>query len=94
MGGAELICPAYDPITSSCAPSCCVCSQINQCTVTMYAKLNSENKEACNAYISELLSEQKKAAQSAANTLNGKARTTTNDSAIIIHDAGKGCKHE
>ena len=31
MGGAELICPAYDPITSSCAPSCCVCSQIKNC---------------------------------------------------------------
>lgn len=94
MGGAELICPAYDPITSSCAPSCCVCSQNDKCVMSMYERLNPASKEACNAYISELLSEQKRAALGATNTQNGKARTTANDSAIIIHDAGKGCKHE
>ena len=26
-----MICPSYDPITASCAPSCCVCSQIKNC---------------------------------------------------------------
>ena len=92
MGGAELICPAYDPITSSCAPSCCVCSQNDKCVMSMYERLNPASKEACNAYISELLSEQKKAAQSATNTLNGKTRTTTNDSAFIVRGGERNCQ--
>lgn len=87
-----MICPSYDPITSHCAPSCCVCSQKDGCVTAMYSKLIPENKRACNAYISELLAEQKNAAQSATNTLNGRSRTTTNDSAFIVRGGERNCQ--
>lgn len=61
-----MICPSYDPITSHCAPSCCVCSRNRQC--------------------------REKAAQGATNTLNGKNRTTTNDSVSIVRGGERICQ--
>ena len=87
-----MICPSYDPITSNCAPSCCVCSQKDECVTAMYSKLIPENKRACNAYIFELLAEQKKAALGATNTQSGKSRTTPHDSAPILRSGERICQ--
>jgi hypothetical protein len=51
----------------------------------MYSKLCQENKEVCNAYISELLAEQKRAALVLEHQ-DGKAEQNDTRSASIVHE--------
>lgn len=66
-----MICDHFDPITSNCAPSCCVCSRTLDCAKDLYEGLTPEEQEQ---YIARLLGLRKEeAAQGATNTQDGEA---------------------
>ena len=66
-----MICSDFDPITASCAPSCCVCSQRRECTRSAdEAHKRSENEARENGMNRERTEE--KAAPDATNIQSGR----------------------
>lgn len=54
-----MICLSYDPITSSCAPSCCVCSNREPCALEKYNQLTPQNQQLVQDKTAELLEAQR-----------------------------------